>query len=455
MLLTIAFNDSENVIPINVPDDMLVSDLCNYAAQEGKREITADIQLLHNGVALNKNVPISSTGVKDESILVFVYNPNLNVTTPAPLASSNNGSSVSLNSSTSNSEISPQLEAIRTQILYEPTMFAQLSQRFPSLADSLHNPAEFQREYLKHFAKNKDPNAPETRDIEENFFLAMQEMPEAFTTVTMLYVPVEINGVKVKGFVDSGAQATIMSANCASACNLGHLIDKRYKGTAVGVGQAEIWGRIHIVPIKIGESFFPCSLTVLNDNKLDLLIGLDTLRHHQAQIDLKNNCLRMGDQSLPFLGESEIPKNFMNQSNPPPTNDTNQKNNTANSTPGTSTVTKPPNTTFNTPGQVLGSQPYQRPLTQQRPPSSQPNAIPSLSSGPPPGPPPTSTQALQMPQAPPPLTQSHSAPAVDPKVKQLTELGFTEAASRKALMDSGGNTEVAAALLFERDYPDA
>ncbi len=83
-------------------------------------------------------------------------------------------------------------------------------------------------------------------------------MPEAFGSVVMLYVDMHINNCPVKGFVDSGAQMTIMSVRCAERCNILRLVDRRFAGEARGVGTAKLLGRVHMAQMMISNgAFFP------------------------------------------------------------------------------------------------------------------------------------------------------------------------------------------------------
>lgn len=146
------------------------------------------------------------------------------------------------------------------------------------------------------------------QNIQANMESAMENMPEAFGRVVMLYIDVKVNAVPVKCFVDSGAQSTIMTARCVERVGLRHLIDTRFKGEARGVGTAKILGRIHIADMQLGGNFFPVSITVLEGGDVDFLLGLDMLKHHRAVLDMGMGTLRFeGSDPISFLSESEMP----------------------------------------------------------------------------------------------------------------------------------------------------
>ena len=172
---------------------------------------------------------------------------------------------------------------------------------------------------------NADPNDIEAQKqieeeirkgmVDQNYQLAQEEFPEFFGSITMLYIAAKVNGVEIQAFVDSGAQSTIISKGLAEKIGLSRLIDTRFAGMAMGIGTSKILGRVHAADMEILGSKFTCSFTVLEDNKVDFLFGLDNLKRHQCCIDLVQSMLHMrnGEISVPFLSEGEIKKNAMEE----------------------------------------------------------------------------------------------------------------------------------------------
>merc|ERR1712012_1226053 len=134
----------------------------------------------------------------------------------------------------------------------------------------------------------------EQKNIDHNMELAMEASPESFGTVIMLYINCKVNGHDVKAFVDSGAQATIMSQAAAERCGIMRLVDIRWAGIAKGVGTQKILGRVHMAQIQIEQEYLTSSFSILEAQPMDMLLGLDMLKKHQCTIDLRKNCLMIG-----------------------------------------------------------------------------------------------------------------------------------------------------------------
>lgn len=239
------------------------------------------------------------------------------------------------------------------------------------------------------------------KNVAENFEAALEYNPEAFGSVVMLYVNMEVNGCPLKAFVDSGAQTTIMGKSCAEKCGLMRLLDRRFEGMAIGVGKSKILGRVHMAQLTAGGKHIPISITVLEADNMDFLFGLDNMKRHLCCIDLKENALRFPllDVALPFLPEHEIPKHD---------------------------AFSPADA--GGPDAVQGDSPGSRALDNAQQGSAEPAVAPMPSNA-----------ATASPQV---------APGWEEKIEKLMVLGFSREQCIQALQSTSGNEELAGSLLF-------
>ncbi|KAI3466383.1 hypothetical protein Pfo_023046 [Paulownia fortunei] len=329
MKITVMTAD-EQILTLDVDCDESVENLKALLEVETRVQLQQQ-QLLYNGREMRNVEKLSALGVSDGDLVMMVSNAS---------SSSSRASASEVGFNPDGSAVNPS--AFQQHLRSDSNLMAQLFQSDPDLAQAIigndlnrlqdilrvrnRQRAELRRQqeeemallYADPFdveAQKKIEAAIHQKGIEENWAAALEYNPEAFARVVMLYVDMEVNGVPLKAFVDSGAQSTIISKSCAERCGLLRLLDTRYKGIAHGVGQSEILGRIHVAPIKIGSTFYPCSFLVLDSPNMEFLFGLDMLRKHQCIIDLKESVLRVGggEIAVPFLAEKDLPPRFLDE----------------------------------------------------------------------------------------------------------------------------------------------
>ncbi|KAA8916363.1 hypothetical protein TRICI_001472 [Trichomonascus ciferrii] len=348
MRLTLSCQHNDSVLSVDISPDMTLGDFRAYVEAETGIGPLQQV-LMHNAQPMTGDSrELNSWGLIEGDMVLLMTRDSVGSQQSAPSAGLPN-------------EALQQIEQMRQRVLNDPVMREGVRRQYPELESVVDDPTQFSQKMIELEQKKQDsererqeelrrlqndPDNPENQAkimeliqqeaISENMNLALEHNPEVFGTVNMLFVNVEVNGQKVKAFVDSGAQTTIMSPECVEHCNLTHLIDKRFSGIARGVGEAKIIGKVHSAPIKIGDGFFPCSFTVMEGKGVDLLLGLDMLKRYQGLIDLKNNKLVLGDCEVPFLPDSEIPAQFQMEEPSASNTNTAAKPNTETSVPSES-----------------------------------------------------------------------------------------------------------------------
>ncbi|KAL8829204.1 MAG: hypothetical protein Q9170_006273 [Blastenia crenularia] len=312
---------------------MTIADL--KAVIESDSHIPSQAQILyHNGNELQDNsMQLGQANIQPDDMLGLLVRNQRSQPRPGNRSTGSTSQTNTRGQTGRASSSGGDAEMLRLQALGNPVILNQIRAQNQDLANAVHDSSRWSQVYDQMMRQHEENEAQKQRELAllnadpfnveaqakieemirqerviENLQHAMDHTPEAFGRVHMLYIDVEVNGHKVKAFVDSGAQATIMSPDCAEKCGIMRLIDRRYGGQAVGVGTARILGRVHSAQIKIGNLFLPCSFSVLEGKDVDLLLGLDMLKRHQACLDLRKGKLVIQNEEVSFLGEADIPK---------------------------------------------------------------------------------------------------------------------------------------------------
>lgn len=347
MKLTVTYDD--NVVQLDVYEDMELENLIAYCEAEMGTSFS-NLQFLFNArPMMDMKKTLKQYGIADGDMLLVV-NKSMLQSHPTQVAQPQGRASVQQqrpgqSSSSSGQQPSPeellsmtditmeQAAKVRDSFLNNPNELTSLKLSNMPLADALTSGSleDFHKILNEQHKRRRDEQLRRIRmmtadpfdveaqkmiaeeiqrqQIESNMQDAIEFMPEAFGQVHMLYIKCKVNGTPIDAFVDSGAQSTIMSKACAERCNVTRLIDNRWSGIAQGVGTQKILGRIHLCQIQIENDFLPSSFSVLEQQPMDMLLGLDMLKRHQCVIDLKENILRIGTTGTEtrFLNESELP----------------------------------------------------------------------------------------------------------------------------------------------------
>jgi len=137
--------------------------------------------------------------------------------------------------------------------------------------------------------------------VDDNYQLAMDTIPESFIPVKMLYINGKINNKDLDIFIDTGAQVSVMSLSTAKDLGVDFLIDYFCEGQLVGIGTKNMIGKIHYLDIQLDNFNLPCGFTIIDDNDIKIMLGLNSMLSLGCMIDLKNKKMIFNNYEIKFL----------------------------------------------------------------------------------------------------------------------------------------------------------
>jgi len=159
-----------------------------------------------------------------------------------------------------------------------------------------------------HFGHETDDSVAKERGrlahVEEQKSKAFRENPNIFRKEEMLYINALVNGVQMPLFIDTGAQASVMSLETCRNLGLVDEIDASQSGIASGVGFARIYGKLWRVPVQIGRNKFYVQFNIL-DMGVRLILGLDQMKRLGMSVDLGRGGCVVGNSFVPFVKPPE------------------------------------------------------------------------------------------------------------------------------------------------------
>jgi DNA damage-inducible protein 1 len=102
-------------------------------------------------------------------------------------------------------------------------------------------------------------------------------------------------------FIDTGAQVSVMSLSTAKDLGVDFLIDHFCEGQLVGIGTKKMIGKIHYLDIQLDNFNLPCGFTIIDDNDIKIMLGLNSMLSLGCMIDLKNKKMIFNNYEVKFL----------------------------------------------------------------------------------------------------------------------------------------------------------
>ncbi|XP_043943555.1 nuclear receptor-interacting protein 3-like [Protopterus annectens] len=125
-----------------------------------------------------------------------------------------------------------------------------------------------------------------------------------------LIVQCKCGDQEVKATINTGCQMNVMSRKCVERLSLQEVPlheeeEEEEDSLFASPYHTKVVGKVKKLQIMLGHETVECSALVVEDEKMELSLGLGTLLFYKCCIDLEKGMLRLSTLELPFLDPSE------------------------------------------------------------------------------------------------------------------------------------------------------
>lgn len=150
---------------------------------------------------------------------------------------------------------------------------------------------------------NHPPKHVRTNNVDHLWDLAEQNIYPMVVSHCSLYIRMSINGTPINCLLDTGAEQNVISLATIDKFNLRSLVDNKFKGKVIGVGESTKLGILPYLELEMENGVHcPVNFTVLdNMASKDIILGLPFMMFYNVVLNFEKRTASIMGQDFNLI----------------------------------------------------------------------------------------------------------------------------------------------------------